>query len=60
MEVHAALELIQQTTTCRGFIVGCIIADDNSSMKALVRHSYRECQANNLNYKWPSLCPKSQ
>eukprot|EP00957_Ditylum_brightwellii_P057990 4397400-Ditylum_brightwellii.AAC.1 len=27
-------------------------------MKALVKHSYTECQANNHSYKWPRLCPK--
>ena len=58
MEAHAALELTKEAKIRRGFIVGCIVADDNSSMKALVRHSYTERQANNPNYKWPRLCPK--
>ena len=58
MEAHAALELTKEAKIRRGFIVGCIVADDDSSMKALVRHSYTERQANDPNYKWPRLRPK--
>eukprot|EP00957_Ditylum_brightwellii_P090199 6869464-Ditylum_brightwellii.AAC.1 len=58
MEAHAALELTKEAKLYRGSIVGCIVADDKSSMKALVRHSYTERQANNPSYKWPRLCPK--
>ena len=58
MEAHAALELVKHAKRHRGFIVGCVVADDDSSMKALLRHSYTELVANNLGYKWPRLCPK--
>eukprot|EP00957_Ditylum_brightwellii_P156986 11947588-Ditylum_brightwellii.AAC.1 len=58
MEAHAVLELTKEATLCRGFIVGCIIANDDSFMKALVRYSYTERQANNPSYKWPRFCPK--
>eukprot|EP00957_Ditylum_brightwellii_P080482 6121840-Ditylum_brightwellii.AAC.1 len=58
MEAHTALKLTKEAKRCRGFIVGCIVADDNSSMKALVKHSYAECQVSNPSYKWPRLCPK--
>eukprot|EP00957_Ditylum_brightwellii_P002972 227599-Ditylum_brightwellii.AAC.1 len=58
MEAHTALELVKNVKHCRGFIVGCIIADDDSSMKALLGHSYTELTANNPDYKWPRLCPK--
>eukprot|EP00957_Ditylum_brightwellii_P009083 686778-Ditylum_brightwellii.AAC.1 len=58
MEAHTALELTKEAKLCRGFIVGCVIADDNSSMKALVRHLYTECQANNPSYKRPRICLK--
>eukprot|EP00957_Ditylum_brightwellii_P195488 14894910-Ditylum_brightwellii.AAC.1 len=58
MEAHTALELTIEAKLCRGFIVGCIVADDDSSMKALVRHSYTERQANDPSYKWPRFRPK--
>eukprot|EP00957_Ditylum_brightwellii_P035932 2722769-Ditylum_brightwellii.AAC.1 len=58
MEAHAALELTKEAKLCRGFIVGCIVADDDFSMKALARHSYTKRQANNPSYKWPRLFPK--
>eukprot|EP00957_Ditylum_brightwellii_P016667 1253018-Ditylum_brightwellii.AAC.1 len=35
MEAHTLLELTKDAKLCRGFIVRCIAADDNSSMKAL-------------------------
>eukprot|EP00957_Ditylum_brightwellii_P085444 6499791-Ditylum_brightwellii.AAC.1 len=55
MEAHVALELTKEEKLQRGFIVGCIVADDDSTMKVLVRHSYTAYQANNPRYKWPSL-----
>eukprot|EP00957_Ditylum_brightwellii_P196619 14980416-Ditylum_brightwellii.AAC.1 len=58
MEAHAVLELAKEATLHRGFIVGYIIADDNFLMKALIRHSYTEHQANDPSYKWPRLHPK--
>eukprot|EP00957_Ditylum_brightwellii_P150240 11441298-Ditylum_brightwellii.AAC.1 len=58
METHTVLELVKHAKRRRGFIVGCIIANDDSSMKALLRHSYTELTANGLDYKWPRLCPK--
>eukprot|EP00957_Ditylum_brightwellii_P196937 15004117-Ditylum_brightwellii.AAC.1 len=38
MEAHTALELVKHAKRHRGFIVGCVIANDDSSMKALLRH----------------------
>eukprot|EP00957_Ditylum_brightwellii_P051322 3891579-Ditylum_brightwellii.AAC.1 len=58
MEAHVVLELTKEAKRYRGFVVGYIVADDNSSMKALIRHSYTEWQANNPSYKWPRFCPK--
>eukprot|EP00957_Ditylum_brightwellii_P113635 8663921-Ditylum_brightwellii.AAC.1 len=58
MEAHAALELVKHAKYHRGFIVGCIVADDESSMKALLRHSCTEQAVNNPDYKWPRLHPK--
>eukprot|EP00957_Ditylum_brightwellii_P123902 9444692-Ditylum_brightwellii.AAC.1 len=58
MEAHAALELVKHAKRRRGFIVGCIVANNDSSMKALLRHSYTELIVNNPGYKWPRLCPK--
>eukprot|EP00957_Ditylum_brightwellii_P079019 6010274-Ditylum_brightwellii.AAC.1 len=58
MEAHTALELVKHAKKCRGVIVGCIVANGDSSMKALLRHSYTELAANNPDYKWQRLCPK--
>eukprot|EP00957_Ditylum_brightwellii_P012672 958355-Ditylum_brightwellii.AAC.1 len=58
MEAHTALELVKHAKCHRGFIFGCIVAGNNSSMKALLRHSYTELAANNPDNKWPRLCPK--
>eukprot|EP00957_Ditylum_brightwellii_P137240 10463671-Ditylum_brightwellii.AAC.1 len=58
MEAYTALELVKNAKQCRGFIVGCIIANNDSSVKALLSHSYAELVANNPDYKWPRLCPK--
>eukprot|EP00957_Ditylum_brightwellii_P081689 6214682-Ditylum_brightwellii.AAC.1 len=58
MEAHAALELLKHAKYHRGFIIGCVVANNDSSMKALLRHSYTELTANDHGYKWPILCPK--
>eukprot|EP00957_Ditylum_brightwellii_P196112 14942750-Ditylum_brightwellii.AAC.1 len=58
MEAHAVLELVKHAKCHRGFIVGCVIVNDGSSMKALLRHLYTELAANDPGYKWPRLCPK--
>eukprot|EP00957_Ditylum_brightwellii_P116946 8920888-Ditylum_brightwellii.AAC.1 len=58
MEAHIALELVKHAKRRRGFIVRCIVADDDSSMKALLRHSYTELAVKNPDYTWPSLLPK--
>eukprot|EP00957_Ditylum_brightwellii_P133201 10156028-Ditylum_brightwellii.AAC.1 len=59
MEARTALELTKEAKLCRGLLLGVLVADDDSSMKALVRHSYTECQANGPSYKWPRICHKS-
>eukprot|EP00957_Ditylum_brightwellii_P088504 6741085-Ditylum_brightwellii.AAC.1 len=58
MEAHTMLKLTKEAKLCRGFIVGCIVADDDSFMKGLVRHSRTEHHANNPSCKWPRLHPK--
>eukprot|EP00957_Ditylum_brightwellii_P016098 1212241-Ditylum_brightwellii.AAC.1 len=58
MEAYTALELVEHAKCHRGFIVGCIVANNDSSMKALLRHSYTELVANSPNYKWPRIYPK--
>eukprot|EP00957_Ditylum_brightwellii_P146706 11167624-Ditylum_brightwellii.AAC.1 len=58
MKAHTALELVKHAKCCKGFTVGCIVTNDDSSMKALLRHSYTELAANDHDYKWPRLCPK--
>eukprot|EP00957_Ditylum_brightwellii_P068657 5212099-Ditylum_brightwellii.AAC.1 len=58
MEAHTALELVKNAKSHRGFIVGCIVADDDSSLKALLRHLYTELMAINPKYKWPRICAK--
>eukprot|EP00957_Ditylum_brightwellii_P177369 13510779-Ditylum_brightwellii.AAC.1 len=49
---------MKKAKLCRQFIVGRIVADDYSSMKALVRHPYTVCQAKDPSYKLPRLHPK--
>eukprot|EP00957_Ditylum_brightwellii_P164845 12550262-Ditylum_brightwellii.AAC.1 len=58
MEAFAVLELVLKAYYDRGFIVGSIIDDDDSSMKALLHHSYKECQANKENFLWPQVPSK--
>eukprot|EP00957_Ditylum_brightwellii_P099722 7596474-Ditylum_brightwellii.AAC.1 len=58
MEAHAVLELVKHAKFHRGFIVECIVANNYSSMKALLRHSYTELMASYPDYKWQRLCPK--
>eukprot|EP00957_Ditylum_brightwellii_P016339 1228251-Ditylum_brightwellii.AAC.1 len=58
MEAFAVLELVKKAYFDRGFIVGFIIADDDSSMKALLYHSYEERQANEENFLWPQVPSK--
>eukprot|EP00957_Ditylum_brightwellii_P206975 15350879-Ditylum_brightwellii.AAC.1 len=58
MEAHAVLELMKDAKHCRGFIVGFIIANNDSFMKALFRHLYTELAVNNPSYKWSRLHPK--
>ena len=52
MEAFAALELVKKAYFDRGFIVGFIVAGDDSSMKALLHHSYEERQAHKENFLW--------
>eukprot|EP00957_Ditylum_brightwellii_P130736 9974423-Ditylum_brightwellii.AAC.1 len=58
MEAHAVLELVKRAKHHGGFIVWCVVANNDSSMKALLMHSYTELSANNPGYKWSRLCPK--
>eukprot|EP00957_Ditylum_brightwellii_P085184 6478560-Ditylum_brightwellii.AAC.1 len=53
IEEYAALELVKQAYCKRGVIAGFIIADNDSSMKALLRHSYEDSQANDASFVWP-------
>eukprot|EP00957_Ditylum_brightwellii_P047907 3638759-Ditylum_brightwellii.AAC.1 len=53
MEAYAALELVKQAYRKRGVIVGFIVADDDSSMKALLCHSYEDRKANDASFVWP-------
>jgi len=45
MEATVALRLAVHAWEKRGFIVGCVVADDDSSMHAVLRNSYSELSA---------------
>eukprot|EP00957_Ditylum_brightwellii_P017461 1314713-Ditylum_brightwellii.AAC.1 len=53
MEVQMVLESIVEATRICGFIVGFIIADDDSSMRALLHHSYEHLSATIPGFLWP-------
>eukprot|EP00957_Ditylum_brightwellii_P133731 10196576-Ditylum_brightwellii.AAC.1 len=53
-----ALELtIQAKRQCR-FIVDFIVADDDSSMRATLKHSYEHLSATMPGFVWPCATPK--
>jgi hypothetical protein len=58
MEATMALELIIQAKCQHGFIVGFIIADDDSSMRATLKHSYKHLSATMPGFVWPCATPK--
>eukprot|EP00957_Ditylum_brightwellii_P007295 554243-Ditylum_brightwellii.AAC.1 len=60
MEAFAALELIKKTFNNRGFIVVFIVANNDSSMKALLCHSYEDHKANKENFVWPQTPSKDR
>ena len=58
MEATMVLELtIQAKRQCR-FIVGFIVADDDSLMRATLKHSYKHLSATKPGFVWPCATPK--
>eukprot|EP00957_Ditylum_brightwellii_P139247 10612859-Ditylum_brightwellii.AAC.1 len=53
-----ALELTIQAKHQRGFIVGFIIADDDSLMRATLKHSYKHLSATMSGFVWHRATPK--
>eukprot|EP00957_Ditylum_brightwellii_P010855 822866-Ditylum_brightwellii.AAC.1 len=37
------------------FDVGCVVADDDSTMRVTLHHSYKELQQHHLGYIWPCV-----
>ena len=58
MEATMALELTIQAKHQRGFIVGFIVADDDSLMRATLKHSYEHLSAMMPVFVWPHATPK--
>eukprot|EP00957_Ditylum_brightwellii_P012485 944098-Ditylum_brightwellii.AAC.1 len=57
VEAQMVLELTVEAKRKCGFIVGFIVADDNSSMRVLLRHSYEHLSAMMSGFVWPSAAP---
>eukprot|EP00957_Ditylum_brightwellii_P004577 347877-Ditylum_brightwellii.AAC.1 len=56
MEADAALELTKRLYKDKPIVIKKIVADDDSLMKAILRHSYKEKESNKVlfpNYVWP-------
>jgi hypothetical protein len=58
MEETMALELKIQAKRQRGFIVGFIIVDDDSLMRATLKHPYKHLSATMQGFVWPHATPK--
>eukprot|EP00957_Ditylum_brightwellii_P079089 6015241-Ditylum_brightwellii.AAC.1 len=58
MEATMALELTIQAKYQCGFIVGFIIADDDSLMKATLKHSYTHLSVTISGFVWPCVTPR--
>ena len=53
-----ALELTIQAKRQHGFIVGFIVTDDDSMMRATLKHSYKHLSATMPGFVWPRATPK--
>ena len=58
MEATAALRLVKNQYEKNGLIVEYVVADDDSSMRATLRHSFREKQAVDPAWEWPRILGK--
>eukprot|EP00957_Ditylum_brightwellii_P081396 6191169-Ditylum_brightwellii.AAC.1 len=58
METQMTLELTVEAKRRCGLIVGFIVADDDSSMRALLCHSYEHLSATMPEFAWPHAAPK--
>ena len=60
MEAEMVLEMTIDAERKKRFLVGCIIADDDSSMRAKLRHSYEALQNTVPGYVWPRAPPNKE
>eukprot|EP00957_Ditylum_brightwellii_P097752 7444113-Ditylum_brightwellii.AAC.1 len=58
IEVQMALELTVEAKRKQRFIVGFIVANDNSSMRDLLHHLYEHLSATMSMFVWPHATPK--
>eukprot|EP00957_Ditylum_brightwellii_P009562 721212-Ditylum_brightwellii.AAC.1 len=58
MEATMALELTIQAKRQHRFIVGLTVADDDSSMRVTLNHSYKHLSATIPGFVWPCAVPK--
>eukprot|EP00957_Ditylum_brightwellii_P144813 11029969-Ditylum_brightwellii.AAC.1 len=58
MEAQTALELTIQAKCQHRFIVGFIVADDGSSMRAILKNSYKHLSAMMPGFVWTHTTPK--
>ena len=57
MECEAILELVKEAFSERNFVVGTIVADDDTTMKKVLRHNYKEQVSRGVLAKedWPNI-----
>eukprot|EP00957_Ditylum_brightwellii_P047445 3603918-Ditylum_brightwellii.AAC.1 len=58
MEATMVLELTIQAKRQRGSIVGFIVADDDSLMRATLKYSYKHLSAMMPGFVWPCATPR--
>eukprot|EP00957_Ditylum_brightwellii_P010125 764952-Ditylum_brightwellii.AAC.1 len=58
MEAQMVLELTIQAKCYCGLIIGFIVVDDDSSMRATIKHLYKHLSATIPGFVWPCATPK--
>eukprot|EP00957_Ditylum_brightwellii_P133801 10201903-Ditylum_brightwellii.AAC.1 len=58
MEADMLLEMTIEAYRKKRFIVGCVVANDDSLMRAALRHSYKEQQQTTPVFVWPREPPE--